>query len=80
MSRPTYEQLYETVVSIASLIMDGEEFPGRGECPCGCGAPEHEMTIDEAFDTASECISSCRSVLGSEIVKTLKLTKPNEEF
>jgi hypothetical protein len=82
MKKPTYDELLEVVTSIASFIADGDGAvkPGDdGLCPCGCGSDEHEMTIDEAFETASSCISMCRDVLGTD-GSDLPICKPNEEF
>jgi len=77
MIKPTYDELLATVRQIASFIADGDQFRG-GTCECGCGQEEHEMSIDDAFETASAVISMCRDVLGTD-GSELEIIKPNSE-
>jgi len=77
MKTPTYEELLAIVQQIASFIADGDQFPG-GQCECGCGQEEHEMSIDDAFETASSAISMCRDCLGTD-GSDLAIVKPFDE-
>lgn len=60
MKTPTYDELLQTVTSIASMKMDGDQFEANGI------EVEYEMTIDEAFGTAFDAISMCRDALGTD--------------
>ncbi len=73
----TYAELLTTVRQIASFIADGDQFP-TGVCECGCNQDEHEMSIDDAFETASAAISMCRDVLGTD-GSDLAIVKPSDE-
>lgn len=53
--RPSYEDLLKTVTMIAAFIKDGDEVDGK----------EHEMSIDDAFETTHACITMCRDLLNS---------------
>jgi hypothetical protein len=77
MIQPTYEELLQVVKDIASFIRDGDQFPS-GKCECGCGEEEHEMSIDDAFDTAGAAIDICRDVLKTD-GSDLKIVKPYDE-
>ncbi len=56
MSTPTYAELLRVVQSIASLIYDGDEIDGD----------EHEMSIDDAFETCAIVRTLTRDVLGTD--------------
>lgn len=60
MKQPTYDELLQTVRSIASLILDGDQFEDDGT------VEEYEMSIDEAFETAFTAVSICRDALGTD--------------
>jgi hypothetical protein len=56
MRDPTYEELLAVVKQIAGFIYDGDEVDGE----------EHEMSIDDAFETCAACRDLTRNILGTD--------------
>ncbi len=56
MKQPTYDELLAVVTRIASFIYDGDDVDGE----------EHEMSIDDAFETWAVVRTLTRDLLGTD--------------